>query len=112
MGALGAVNTVSVGALGFLGLMADFRLAADRATGWHFQAALGGARLSITDDAGMVSGHSPAGGGLVVGAGYDWQLSDNWQWGLLARLMALTLSDEGVDHQVGALSILIGASYH
>lgn len=60
----------------------------------------------------MVSGHSPAGGGLVVGAGYDWQLSDNWQWGLLARLMALTLSDEGVDHQVGALSILIGASYH
>lgn len=104
-------NTVDVGALGFIGAFADFRLATDRATGAHFQAALGGARMSITDRGGGVSNHSPAGGGIVLGAGYDWRLADNWQWGVLGRLMAVTLGDEGVTHRLGALSVLLSASY-
>jgi hypothetical protein len=104
-------DTVDVGGLGFLGAFADFRLQADRPTGVHFLAALGGASMKITDRGGTVSNHSPAGGGMVLGAGYDWRLGDSWQWGVLGRLMAVTLSDEGVTHRLGAMSVLLSASY-
>jgi hypothetical protein len=104
-------DTVDVGTLGFFGVLGDFRLAADRPTGLHFMAALGAARMEIRDTSGAVSDHTPGGGGLMLGAGYDWRLSDQWQWGALARFLGLSLSDDNVGHRVEVFSLLLSASY-
>ena len=103
-------NDVQVGTLGFLGAMVDFRLHPGR-TGWHFEGAIGGARISIKETAGIASSIAPVGGGLALAGGYDWSLGTNWQWGLLARAIAVSLSDQGYTHDIQALSALVFASW-
>jgi Tetratricopeptide repeat len=104
-------NNVSIGLLGFLGAAVDWRLD-PRPAGWHFEGAVGGARLTVKDKSGAVSGQTPAGAALVLAAGYDWALTPSWQFGLLARFLGASLSDQGVSHDVGALSALALVSYH
>ena len=105
-------NDVSVGTLGFLGAVADFRLHPGP-TGWHFEGALGGARLTVKDASGATSPSSPVGGGLSLAGGYDWALGPNWQWGLLGRVIAVSLSDDqSHTHSVQTLSALLFASWH
>jgi tetratricopeptide repeat protein len=104
-------NDVQLGTLGFLGVVADWRLRPGP-TGWHFEGALGGARMSIKDTAGIASTIAPAGGGIALAGGYDWSLGTNWQWGLLGRFIAASLSDRGYTHDVQTLSALLFASWH
>ncbi|HTA19118.1 MAG TPA: tetratricopeptide repeat protein [Polyangia bacterium] len=103
-------NDVQLGALGFLGVVADWRLHPGP-TGWHFEGALGGARMSIKDPA-ISSTIAPVGGGIALAGGYDWALGASWQWGLLARAIAVSLSDQGYTHDVQTLSALVFASWH
>ena len=107
----GATDTsVSVGTLGFLGVVADWRLHPGP-TGWHFEGALGGARITIKDSAGVVSSNSPSGGGLALAGGYDWALGPSWQLGVLGRLIAVSLSDANT-HSVQTVSGLLSVGYH
>lgn len=103
-------NDVRLGTLGFLGVVADWRLHPGP-TGWHFEGALGGARMSIKDTAGIASTIAPVGGGIALAGGYDWSLGTNWQWGLLGRFIAVSLSDQGYTHDVQTLSALVFASW-
>jgi hypothetical protein len=108
----GVTNTnVSVGTLGFLGALVDLRPHPGPA-GWHFEGALGGARMSIKDKSGVVSPSSPGGGALLLGAGYDWSLGPNWQLGFLVRFFGGSLSDQGVTHDVTAGSGMICLGRH
>jgi hypothetical protein len=70
----------------------------DPTKGLHVQLALGFALLSDAsrDDSPLQA----VGGGFVVGAGYEWWVSEQWSAGVLARsTMALTTGrDEGVRH--------------
>jgi hypothetical protein len=104
-------DSVDLGLLGFLGLVADFRLQPGP-TAWHFEGALGGARITIKDKTGVVSPHSPVGGGVVLAAGYDWALGPSWQLGALVRFFGGALSDQGITHDVTAGSLLLCVSYH
>jgi hypothetical protein len=108
----GVTNTnVSVGTLGFLGVLVDLRPHPGPA-GWHFEGALGGARMSIKDKSGVVSPNSPSGAAILLGAGYDWSLGPNWQLGFLARFFGGSLSDQGVTHDVTAGSVMICFGRH
>jgi hypothetical protein len=105
-------DAVDVGLLAFLGVLADFRLTPGP-TGWHFEGALGAARITIKDATGAISPLSPAGAGAVIGAGYDWALGPNWQLGALARFFGGSLSDQGnVTHDVSAGSLLLSVGWH
>jgi hypothetical protein len=104
-------NDVQLGTLGFLGVVADWRLRPGP-TGWHFEGALGGARMSIKDTAGIASTIAPVGVGGALAGGCDWSLGTNWQWGLLGRFIAASLSDQGYTHDVQTLSALVFASWH
>jgi hypothetical protein len=106
-----ANNSVDLGLFSFLGLAADYRLDAGP-TGWHFEGALGGARITIKDAAGVASPRSPVGGGLVLAAGHDWALGPNWQLGGLLRFFGGSLSDQGVTHHVTTGSLLLCLGYH
>lgn len=67
----------------------------DPTEGFHFQAALGIATLTP-----RVFGHSgteqseylAAGGGVMLGAGYDWWVAEEWSLGVLARTTAALVS--------------------
>jgi hypothetical protein len=53
------------------------------------------------------------GGGLALAGGYDWALGPNLQWGLLGRVIAVSLSDDqSHTHSVQTLSALLFASWH
>jgi hypothetical protein len=103
-------DTVAVGFLGLAGLMGDLRLRA-APTGWHFQAGLCAARMTIKEKSSALPDKAPTGAGFAVAAGYDWAISDTWQFGLLARFLGARLSAQGTDHDVGALSALAVFSY-
>jgi hypothetical protein len=104
-------DTVSVGAIAFLGVYGDLRLAPERAGGFHIQAAVGGARMTLEDQSGEVMAHEPAGGGGMIGGGYRWPFRGFWEVGILGRFMVLTMKDAGVSHRVEALSVLGHVSF-
>jgi hypothetical protein len=104
-------DNVGVGTLAMVGALADWRVDPGP-TGWHFEGAACFARMTITDKAGTVPARAPKGGGLALGAGYDWSIAANWQFGVLARFLAASLDDQGVTHDAGALSALALISYH
>lgn len=104
-------DDVRVGALSLFGVFADWDSAGDGPAGLHFQAALGGSRMTLKDTGGTVKSHEPVGGGAVFGCGYNWPWRGDWQIGALGRLTAVTMSDEGVTHRVEVLSILASLSY-
>ena len=104
-------DNVSVGAVGLLGVAGDLRLVPGP-TGWHFEGAIGAARMSIKDKSGVLSSISPAGGGLVLAAGYDWALGPNWQLGVLGRFLGASMSDQGYKHDVTAGSLLLCIGRH
>jgi hypothetical protein len=105
-----ASSNVSLGTVGFLGVVGDLRLQPGP-TGWHFEAAVGGARMTIKDQSGAVSSNAPAGGAIILGAGYDWALGPNWQLGVLGRFLGGSLTDQ-FTHDVTAGSLLVCLSRH
>jgi hypothetical protein len=104
-------NNVSVGTLGFLGVMADWR-PRPGPTGWHVELALGGARMKIDDKSGIIPARAPVGGGGAIAAGHDWSIAANWQLGFLVRVMGAALTDEGTDHKIVTASAQLVVGYH
>jgi hypothetical protein len=95
---------VLVGLLGVIGPFVDWYPSANG--GFHLQALLGAARITITDESHVRSDHEPLGAALLLGVGYDWWLGDEWALGVMARLTSAALVDQDVRHIVGALSIM------
>jgi hypothetical protein len=73
----------------------------------HLFAAVGGARITVTDDSGERKSHEPLGGGGALGIGWDFWISPHWTLGLRARVTGATLLDEGVTHRVAAAAALL-----
>jgi hypothetical protein len=95
---------VLVGLLGVIGPFIDWYPSSEG--GFHLQALIGAARITITDESHMRSDHEPIGGALLLGVGYDWWLGDEWALGVMARLTSAALVDADVRHIVGALSVM------
>ena len=109
-----------VSQLALLSALADFYF--DREMGFHAQAGIGlSAYVAGVADP-EVSGpraqaHTAIGFGFMVGAGYDWWVSEQWSIGLLARLLYGSMSgsdSEGVEwsHTAIAPAALVTATYH
>lgn len=109
--AKGGSNNVSVGTLGFLGMLADWR-PRPAPTGWHAEVAVGVARMTIKDKSIVVPERAPTGGGGALASGYDWSIADNWQLGFLVRVMGVALTDQGTDHKVFTASAQVVVGYH
>ena len=62
--------------------------------GLHFQALLGFAHLSRTEDLGQNTGN---GFGAVLGAGYEFAVGQRWNLGVLGRIALSSLSMDAVD---------------
>jgi hypothetical protein len=65
----------------------------------------------------ILESHTGAGFGFMLGAGYEWWVSDEWSVGGLARLLyAWTSGSDRVgvawSHQTGAVTLLLTATYH
>jgi len=93
----------------------------DPRAGFHAQAALGFAQLHGIDvSGGNVDEHRyHAGGvGLMVGAGYEWWVGEQWSLGILGRLMAAAVvgqDDDGADwfHGISTFpAVLLSITYH
>jgi hypothetical protein len=104
-------NNVGVGVLGMVGALADWRVKPEP-TGLHFQGGVCFARMTIKDKAGAVPDRSPKGGGVALAAGWDWSLTPSWQFGVMGRFLGAQLTDQGITHDVVALSALALLSYH
>lgn len=90
----------------------------DPGRGLHFQAAIGGATVrgwdlpEAQDNPDAVS----VGGGVMLGFGYEWWVSNQWSFGVLARLAAVGAiqeDDQGMtwSHGIGATpSVLFTAT--
>jgi hypothetical protein len=109
VGGVGNKN-VGVGLLALVGAMVDWR-PQPSPTGLHFEGAICAARMTIKEKSGAVPDRAPKGAGVALAAGYDWSLSQAWQFGLLARFLGAKLSDQGTDHDAFALSALAVISY-
>ncbi len=103
-------DDVGVGTFVLVGPFIDWYPSADG--GFHVQGMAGGARLQIEDSSGERQDHQPLGGGVSLGAGYDWWIGDEWSLGVLGRISGGTLGDEGVTHRVGAVSVLATVTYN
>lgn len=99
-------NDVAVGALTMLGPFLDWYTNPDR--GFHLQAFVGGARITMEDSSGTRSDPSldPVGAGLAIGAGWELRLGRKWGLGVLGRLTGAQLSQNG-RHSVFAASLLV-----
>lgn len=65
--------------------------------GFHVQGALGVAALTASvfgSSATDRSKYSAIGGGLMLGAGYEWWIADEWSLGVLGRAMVTVLTGE------------------
>lgn len=98
----------SVGVLLMLGAMADWYL--NPSKGWHLQGGLALSRLSVQGGESGVIDHSPVGGALVLGGGYEWRLKTGISLGVLGRATATQLKGDEYTHNVVALSLLCSAT--
>jgi hypothetical protein len=84
----------------------------DKHGGFHLLGAVGGARIELRDDSDRIQDHSPVGGGIAIGVGYDFFIGDEWSAGVLLRGVGATLSDDNLTHKVTAGSLMLGVTYH
>lgn len=103
-------DDVAVGTFAILGPFLDWYPSA--AGGFHLQLLIGASRIDIRSDDGSYGEHAPVGGGVALGAGYDWWLADEWSIGFLARISASTMTDDDVTHEVFAASLLATVTYN
>jgi hypothetical protein len=94
---------------------------ADPRSGFHLQAALGLATLTprvLGDSATEQSTYLALGGGLMLGAGYEWWVDDEWSLGVLSRttLAVLTGKDDAdvrwMHVAVTSPGLLVTLTYH
>jgi hypothetical protein len=104
-------DNVSVGTLGFLGVLADWRPTVGP-TGWHLELGLGGARMKIEDKQSVLAARTPVGGGGLLAVGHDWSMNQDWHLGFLVRVMAVALSADNTDHGVLTASAMVVVGYH
>ncbi len=100
----------TVGVLGMLGPFIDWYT--DPRAGFHLQACIAAARITISDDSGDRSDHQPLGGAILLGVGYDWFVGGEVALGGLLRVTGASLADDGITHNVGAISLLFTFTYH
>ncbi len=101
-----------------LAVLVDWYFSPD--AGLHAQAGLGFALLAgMEPDRSGIHYRTPApGGGLMLGAGQEWFVGEQWSMGVLARATVAVLADEddsGLNwlHVAGASpSLLLSATYH
>lgn len=98
------VQDGSVGVLVAFGGMLDWYL--DPAKGWHVQAGLAGSRLTVTGGASGVVDHTPVGGALLLGGGYEWTVDDALSIGVLGRITGSRLNGDSFNHNLIAVSVL------
>jgi hypothetical protein len=102
--------------LTMLGAMGDWYVHPET-DGLHLQGALTLAVLSIARGAGVAQGvpvgaKTGSGVGLLLGAGYEWPVQDNWAIGVLGRLTFAGLSEDTRTHGFFALSVLGTATWY
>jgi hypothetical protein len=108
----------SQGSLTIVGPFMDYYFDAHR--GLHFQGAIGFASLrGVSVGSGEVDKDRVAlGGGMMVGFGYEWWVSDQWSLGILGRITGgfatgKDASDVRWNHAVGASpSVLFTGTYN
>jgi hypothetical protein len=104
-------DDVAVGTFVILGPFLDWY--PSPAGGFHVQLLLGASRIDIGSDDGSVrDDHAPVGGGVALGAGYDFWIADEWSIGFLGRLSASTMTADDVSHEVFAASLLATVTYN
>jgi hypothetical protein len=84
----------------------------DKHGGFHLLGAVGGARIELRDDSDRIQDHSPVGGGIAIGVGYDFFIGDEWSAGVLLRGVGATLSDDNLTHRVTTGSLMLSVTYH
>jgi hypothetical protein len=107
------------GAISVLGVVIDFY--PNPRGGFHVQGGLGIGALALENDK---DSNFPGedweggGGGLMLGAGYEFWVSDQWSLGGIARVLAMSgklrgsESDRDYDSRAFAPAILFGATHH
>jgi len=103
-------DDVGIGILTVIGPFIDWY--PNPAGGFHVQGMLGGARITIEDQAGERSDHQPIGGAGAVGVGYEWWIGEEIGLGVLGRLTGGTLVDEGITHRVAAGTVMLTFTYN
>jgi hypothetical protein len=107
------------GGLSVLGVMIDYY--PNPRGGFHVQGALGiGALAFQNDEDSNFPGEDweGGGGGLMLGAGYEFWVSDQWSLGGIARVLAMSgklrgsESERNYDSRAFAPAILFGATHH
>ena len=99
-------SDIAVGGLMMIGPFIDWYTNPDG--GFHLQGMVGLARITLTDNSGMRSDPDldPVGGGLALGAGWELRLGHKFGLGVLGRLPAAQLSQNG-RHSVFAASLML-----
>lgn len=80
--------------------------------GFHLGGALCGARITLSDDKGVIQTNSILGGGAVFDIGYEWALGDDWGIGVMGRLIGAGLTDGQTHHDVGGGSVLASLTFN
>jgi hypothetical protein len=105
-------SNVSIGTFGLLGPMMDWYV--DPKGGFHLIGALGLASLQMKDTTGAQRDNKPAGGGGVLGAGYELWVADEWSLGLQGRITVARMVDSSVNvnHTWTSLALGVTATYN
>jgi hypothetical protein len=107
------------GAISVLGVMIDFY--PNPRGGFHVQGGLGIGALSLKNDEDSDfpgEDWEGGGGGLMLGVGYEFWVSDQWSLGGIARVLAMSGklrgsdSEDNYDSRGFAPAILFGATHH
>ncbi len=94
--------------LNMIGLVSDFY--PNPTKGLHFQAMLGYAVLSITQNG--ASSQSPSGIGLLGGVGYDFWVSEEWSIGMLGNFSYAAAKLNDVSYPTVSPSLLASFTYN
>lgn len=107
---LNVASDYQVGTLGLLGPFIEWYLNPNK--GFHLGGALCAARITLSDDKGVIQTNSILGGGAVVDIGYEWAIADAWGIGVMGRLIGAGLSDGQTHHDVGGGSVLASLTFN
>ena len=107
---LNVATDYQVGTLGLLGPFIEWYLNPNK--GFHLGGALCAARITLSDDKGVIQTNSILGGGAVFDIGYEWALGDEWGIGVMGRLIGAGLSDGQTHHDVGGGSVLASLTFN
>ena len=103
------VGNVNAGLqLNMIGLVSDFY--PNPTKGLHFQAMLGYAVVSITQDG--ASSVSPSGVGLIGGVGYDFWVSEEWSIGVLGNVAYAAAKLHDVSYPTVSPALLASFTYN